>query len=37
MHYRAHILALLLKLLLYVQFNALFIANLYYALFLETC
>ena len=34
MHYRAHILALLMKL---VQFNALFIANLYYALFLETC
>jgi hypothetical protein len=37
MHYRAHILALLMKLVQYVQFNALFIAHLYYALFWETC
>ena len=37
MHYGAHVLDLLMKLLLYVHFNALFIAYLYYALFLETC
>ncbi len=37
MHYGADILDPLMKLRLYMHFNALFIAYLYYALFWETC